>query len=499
MKPYNKKDIENIYGDFIRSAHNNCKKYRFNQALKDIETAAEWAYRFNNIYTDDKTEKLLKRISDLAIEHVSVENKKDDHCVLIDSFLLDNRGLTQQYLRSLMNMGMHILVIFTNAGGYIGNDIFAEIEAYDKAKLVSFQEGIDRIYETKQIVQEIESFSPSHIFLHIAPWDVIALMACNSIEGPIKYNINLTDHAYWLGASFIDYCFEFRPYGMTVSLEKRGLKSEQCLALPFYPISPIMQKFAGIPEIPQNAVKIFTGGALYKMLGRNDIFFNILERFLAIGTNIYILVAGFSQDKRFDDKIALIEGHERILQIGVRKDIDAVFDHCDIYLGTYPMTGGLMVQYAAKHGKPVVSYHERGDVMNAVEEFLNTYQQEFQSFSDLDEMVAYTKKLVENAEFRLQQGRLLQTGMMNCERFNSEFCKLISTHHSSFEWKNDSIDYDSFFHRYLDLENNNGNTATRAILSAQKLNVFFKLKSNRLKVLQVLLLVLKNTYLCRLF
>ena len=327
----------------------------------------------------------------------------------------------------------------------------------------------------------------------------------SSISGlSISFKLNLISvlnltFTYWMGASFIDYCFEFRPYGMTVSLEKRGLKPEQCLALPFYPISPIMQEFAGIPDIPQNAVKIFTGGALYKMLGRNDIFFNILERLLAIGSNIYIFVAGFSQDKRFDDKIASLEGRERILQIGVRKDIDAVFDHCDIYLGTYPMTGGLMVQYAAKHGKPVVAYHEKGDVMNAVEEFLNTYQQEFRSFSDLDEMTAYTKKLVENTEFRLQQGRLLQSGMMNCERFNSEFCKLISTHHSPFEWKKDSIDYDSFFNRYLDLENNNGNTATKAILSSQKQSVFFKLKSNRLKMIQVLLFVLKNTYCSSLF
>ena len=48
--------------------------------------------------------------------------------------------------------------------------------------------------------------------------------------------------------------------------------------------------------------------------------------------------------------------------IGRRKRmaaIDAVFENCDIYLGTYPICGGLMSQYAAMHAKPILAYFEK--------------------------------------------------------------------------------------------------------------------------------------------
>lgn len=493
MKPYTKQDVINIYGDFIRSGFKNYANCRLEDALKDIETAADWAYNFNHIYTDYEAEQLLKHIGDMAIEPVKIESPKKDHCVLIDSFLLDNRGLSQQYLRAMMVNGMHILVVYTKAGGELGKDTLAEIKAYDKAEIITYPKGISRLDEARQVVKTIAKFSPGHIFLHLTPWDTVALMACHAVKGAPIYQINLTDHAYWLGAEFIDYNLEFRPYGMTVSLEQRGLKQEQCLALPYYPITPISAEFAGLPQMPNDAIKVFTGGALYKMLGKDDIFFRIMERILAISSNVYILVAGFKSDKRFDEKIARINGGERVLQIGVRKDIDAVFQHCDIYLGTYPMIGGLMSQYAAKHAKPIIAYHDKGDVMNAVEEIVNYYQQEFHSFTDLEELTEYARKLINNECYRSNQGKLLQDGMMNEERFNSEFMNIITSHKSSFSWHKDQIDYESFLERYLDLENSNGFRVTRSLAAKQKIAAFTKIHSNRINIAESIYDVIKNT------
>ncbi len=477
MKPYSKSEIESIYKDLVQSAQKNSGKHRLEKALNDIETAAKWAYNFNHIYTDHETEQLLKQISDMAVESVKIESPKVDYCVLIDSFLFDNRGLSQQYLRAMMTNGMHILVIYTNAGGNPGKDTLAEIEAYDKAEIISYPRGISKIEETKQVVRDIAEFSPKHIFLHLTPWDTVALMACHAVKGTNIYQINLTDHAYWMGAEFIDYNLEFRPYGMTVSVEKRNLNPNQCIALPYYPITPISSVFEGLPEIPENAVKVFTGGALYKMLGKDDIFFRIMERILAISPKVYILVAGFNPDKIFDEKVAGIKGCDRILQIGIRKDIDSVFGQCDIYLGTYPVMGGLMSQYAAKHGKPIVAYHDKDDAMNAVEEMVNFYQQEFQSYDDVNAMAAYAEKLIKDKNYRLGQGQLLQDGMMTAERFNKEFKKVITSHQSAFTWQKDNIDYDSFFELYLELENNNGFRTTRAIALDYPLSVLFKLRN----------------------
>ena len=220
---------------------------------------------------------------------------------------------------------------------------------------------------------------------------------------------------------------------------------------------------------------------------------------LNVSPRVYILVAGFKPDKRFDDKIVKIKGRERVLQIGVRMDIDEVFENIDIYLGTYPMTGGLMTQYAAKHAKPVIAYHDEGDVMNAIEEVVNYYQQEFHSFTAIDAMAAYAEKLIGDEDFRLSQGKLLQEGIMNEERFNQEFYKIITSHQSSFIWQKDQIDYESFFERYLDLENTNGFRATQSLAANLKLSVFTKLNSNRTNIVGSVYDVIKNTPPSRLF
>ena len=496
MKPYTKQDIENIYGDLMRSACKNYAKCKLKKALRDIETAAAWAYSFNHIFTDHEAEQMLKQIGDMSVAPVQIESPKSDHCVLIDSFLLDNRGLSQQYLRAMMANGMHILVVYTNAGGSPGEETLAEIKAYDKAEIVTYPKGINRIEETKQVVMAIADFSPEHIFLHLTPWDTVALMTCHAVRGTKIYQINLSDHAYWMGAEFIDYNLEFRPYGMTVSIEKRNLIPEQCLALPYYPITPKNPIFEGLPEIPQNAVKVFTGGALYKMLGKNDVFFRIMERILAISSKVFILVAGFNPDKRFDEKVSKIKGGERVLQIGIRKDIDSVFEQCDIYLGTYPMMGGLMSQYAALHAKPIIAFHDAGDLMNAVEEIVCYYNHYFSSFDDLDAMTIYAEKLICDESYRVNQGKLLQDGMMNDECFNKEFHKIVTAHQSSFSWQKDQIDYESFFERYLDLENNNGFMATGSLACKLEFRLWFTLKQYSMNMfeslIRVLYKVLKN-------
>ena len=47
---------------------------------------------------------------------------------------------------------------------------------------------------------------------------------------------------------------------------------------------------------------------------------------------------------------------ERVYTSKYRKDISQLFRNCDIYYGTYPLSGGLMCQYAAAFGNPILAY-----------------------------------------------------------------------------------------------------------------------------------------------
>ena len=493
MFPYQKADILAIYRNLFEIAKNNSEKGHWKKSIDYLSSAAKWAYQFNYFYTDNAVETLLKRISDNTINSVEIKSPGKNKYVLLDSFCLDNRGLTQQYLRAMMHNKVEILYICTSRNIENGADILQELNDYPKARVLLFDKvDSDSIKIANKIVEEITSYCPANFFLHIAPWDVIALMASHAVSGAVKYNINLTDHAYWMGASLIDYNIEFRPYGKTVSLEKRGLKSEQLLELPFYPVEAIGHPFRGLPSMPDNAVKILTGGAMYKMLGKDDIFFSMMEQILSIASNVYILVAGFGPNKIFSEKCSKLNGNDRILVIGSRDDIDSVFQECDIFLSTYPTSGGLMCQYAAKYGKPMLAYRDEDDVENAVEEMVNHFGGKFRSFVQMNDFVEYARHLIIDEQFRADEGASLTENTMTADKFDQSFAMMMSTRITQLNWKLDQINYEAFANRYLELENTNGFMASKCLLYEGERKLLFKLRGYKVQFILCLVNMAKS-------
>lgn len=487
MKRYSKSDISNIYSILKTSAEKSFRRGKNYDSLIFIKTAASWMSQFNAFYSDAEVDALLQKIAKQTFIEKKIEKPSAQKCILIDSWGWDHKGLSQQYINGLINAGLEILYICTRKDENRGSDIQASLKDCGRAEFVYVDSKKNALEAAKIIRNRIVDFSPSAIFLHINPYDTAALMACSELGGIKIFNINLTDHAFWLGSSLIDYNIEFRPYGMTVSQEKRALRQEQILPLPYYPIKSLSHPFQGLPTLPQNAIKVFTGGALYKMLGKEDIFFKIMESVLKISSNVYILVAGFNKEQIFEEKCKKLYGNERILQIGNRSDIDEVFEHIDIYLSTYPMIGGLMSQYAAMHGKPIIAYHEKGDIMNEVEEIINNFQQSFHSCTNISDMIEYATKLIQDINFRQAEGKTLKEGLMTPQRFDDMLSYYYKNQTSKLNWEKDEINYDSFFERYLELENNSGFKATEDLVAKLKWKALFSLKGYRLNLLEKML------------
>lgn len=488
MKRYCKNDIQYIYSSLINKAQKEFLRGKIELALKYIKSAASWMYQFNLSYCDEKADNILREIAQ-QIGRECVKTPISGRCVLIDSWGWDNKGLTQQYINGLMKNDYEILYICTSKDYGRGCDIQKSLKNFGKASFYYVESKDNPIAAAKVIKDLIVDFSSDIVLLHILPYDTAALIACDSLENATVYNINLTDHAFWLGTTIIDYNIEFRPYGKTISIEKRNIKENKLLNLPFFPSRTITHSFEGLPDLPQNSVKVFTGGALYKMLGGDNIFFRLMDVILDRSPNVIILVAGFAPDKRFSRGKSTMKNGDRVLEIGIRSDIDTLFEKIDIYLGTYPTSGGLMTQYAAIHGKPIIAYYKDGDVENKVEEMTNHFQNSFKSFSNIDEFAKYAEKLINDEEFRFREGQILKNGLMTEVLFSNELRNLLLTHTNRITFNTDVIDYDSFFRRYLDLENNNGFMASQDLVTKLKWRAVTALKGYRLNMLEALITV----------
>lgn len=85
-----------------------------------------------------------------------------------------------------------------------------------------------------QLCSFASEFKPHDFFFYSFPNDVVGVTSLNIFEGKVtRYQINLTDHAFWLGARCIDKCIEFRDYGANVSVKYRGISKNIIVKLPF--------------------------------------------------------------------------------------------------------------------------------------------------------------------------------------------------------------------------------------------------------------------------
>ncbi|RZK04114.1 MAG: hypothetical protein EOO43_22810, partial [Flavobacterium sp.] len=301
--------------------------------------------------------------------------------------------MTQQYIKAFIAAGIEFAYIYEEVDLSRITLILQEISEYPGATLFTFKELLPREERIKQIHSFILEYNPSKFFMHIMPWDVVAVGVCSLLVGIDRYNINATDHTFWLGASNIDFSIEFRNYGYSVSLEKRGLKEEQLLMLPYYP--PVNRtQFKGFPKsVSDDDIKIFSGGSIYKICGDDQAYFKLIKRLLNENKNVKLLFAGTGDNKYLMNFIEDNGFSNRIYFIGNRTDIIEVFENCDIYLGTYPITGGLMSQFAAKASKPILAYADISLSISFVEGFVCHLKHINITFNNFEQFFSYGRQL----------------------------------------------------------------------------------------------------------
>ena len=456
MKSVTLRDIRQGYHGLKRVAQKSVKAGDYANAMKYIGHCVTIASQFNWIYADNELEELLDIIAKETINTKLAEGFEpiEDNWVFFDDYCT-SYVLALQWMNALSKTGKRILYITTELSFDGGKDtsIIHTIERLPNVTIDVVPDGtlFDR---SNYIYRSLICFKASRVILHKSMNSLIQLPLCVLPKETEVYNINLGDQFFWLGTRHVDYNIEFRPFGASVSVQRRGFKKDQLLMIPFYPANED-RPFEGFPAGCNGKLVIFSGGDYYKTWDKKGTYWKLVAEILNRHKDVVFLYAiksspintirveEFIKKNHFENKFFCTER---------RQDIYQVFAHCDIYMGTCPISGSLMSQLAAINGKPILQYYAPGTPDDETEQALCINDKFKISFDSEKEFLEEADHLINDVEYRTEQGARLKAAMLQPEQFDEIVKQTLVSNTSQFPIEFKHIDYKQLDKRWFMLE-----------------------------------------------
>lgn len=403
------------------------KQGKIDRAMQAAEVSAEISYSWNQYYSDPSLEKVLLEISEsIGTEQLPNPQLDPETVLFYDGFGFDMRGLALIYLKALCRLGYKVIYVtydidYNTKGETEQPEIKKATCGFD-IRMIYIKRSSKCLEKAKEILNQIDKYRPAMSFFYSLPFDIPAACAFTKAEGTTRrFLINLTDNAFWAGLNSFDYCIEFRDYGAGISFYDRHIPSEKLKVLPFYPFTDEGIEFQGYPfSFDEHLQKlIFSGGALYKTFSEDNAYYKLVDFILATDPETVFWYAGSGDQTRFDSLLKKYGG--RIFITPERKDLLQVLKRCCFYLSTYPVSGGLMFQYAAKAGKIPVTF--RHDMCN--EGFLIGQKELGIEFNSIEETEAEISRCLSDIEYREQKEKKLTGALVTEEQFTEQLGKLL--------------------------------------------------------------------------
>jgi len=435
-------------------AQNHLTNQNHSKSIKYLGLASYLAYTYKFRYTDDDLEVSILKISSQIIKEKPAFKPIKNRIVFYDSFAEDNRALTQQYIRTIFSWNYELLYITPIQ--VIDNDILKELKSYTKARIAVIPTSKTSFEsQVQQAVKEITDFKPQVAFLHFKPWDILGICTFSIFGNIERYFINLTDDAFWLGKCCSDYFLEFRRFGASLSANSRNIPIEKLLFQPYYPIQANTD-FEGFPISNDLKTFIFAGANFYKIYGNNGIFLELINDILKRHKDVVLLYAGDGNKKPFERFIKENNLDHQVYLLGARKDINQVIKNIDIFINTFPVSGGLMLQLAALNKKPIISYsNPELYAYNDVEDILQIEITGLLIKNKKDEFLSYFDLIKKDSSARKKNIEATSKCVVSPEDFNKTLLRNItSKRHVDIDFiKNTDIDEEAICDLFIEMEN----------------------------------------------
>lgn len=396
------------------------------EALRYIRTISFIACKYNQFLTSSRLEMMMQTIAQQMDRPKKKSAKEEEMILFYDGVGFDTRGLARIYLRALAKLGYKIIYVVTVGTQTSLQTLREDAVRYgvefveiNRFPLIGTYNALMGVFYTRNIKKAI---------LYTTEWDVYGPLAfINAPEECQRFHINLGDHCFWIGTSAFDYNIEFRDYGKEVSEHYRGIDASKLLKQPYYPLYNEDEKFEGFPfEKRDDMVVLFSGGAQYKIRDKNNTFCRIIRHCLNSHKNLVFWYAGNQPSEELD--ALKVEYDHRVFVTRERKDLYQIMQNIDIYLNTYPIGGGLMVQYSAAALKPTVALirdNHMAGILNTKHEHLCFFHKEETLIEELD-------KLISSKDYRDKRGSMMKDAVISEEDFTDNLSSIIENHESKF-------------------------------------------------------------------
>ena len=414
----------------------------FVSACKMIRFCANFKYKLNDMYYDQRLEKALEKIS----INYPVENSMDLNKTILfyDQVADDNRCLSMHYLLGMLKSRYKIVYVH-----------YEDESRNKRLRHICHEAGVTRYtlgnkYDLSCLNTLVDIYNkerPMLIFSqnHVDDFVGVLFNYVLSTTASKRYLINITDHAFWIGQSAYDKIIEFRDYGYTITKSKRNIDISKLVKLPYYAF-PSRSEFHGF-DFPFEGKKIlFSGGAIYKTKG-SDVFYKIITKLLQNHDDLIFLYLG---DNAIDYVYSQIPQNlkSRVFVYDERDDLDAVIQHSYMYLNTFPLCGALMTLYASRNGRPPFTVREDINEYNPMREFFkNDIWKEFVCES-ADELIEKMEYFLSNENTYHALCDNVKKACIDEEEFNRNLCRIIDDKHSDYKFAEVPINFEAFYNLY---------------------------------------------------
>lgn len=401
-------------------------------------------YTINYTLSDEELEEITQDISFKLLGETRIERTDDNTVIFYDGFGLATRGLANIYVKALCELGFQIVWVM-----YEWASDFEEIQnKFAKENNVQFikvaaENILERMKKLQGIVQDV---SPKYIFIYTLPDDVTGIGTFSTVKGEaVRFLVDLTDHAFWLGKCASDYVIGFRNVGYNVAIKYRKFNEDQVVLLPYYPEKRENYSFEGMPFDIKKHEFVFSGGSVYKIEG-SQLYENMVRYILDKYPEIYFVYAGDGKSEKLDQIKRSYA--ERFFQINERKDLDQIMKNAKFYLSTYPMFGALMTQYAIQNNCiPVSLCNMENPLANPTTLVIHPEKADY-FLPSFDETCAFIDRMMKDSSYYRFIKNDLADQVISEKEFREELESIMLHGTSKFQGYKEEIDIQSFLNIY---------------------------------------------------